>query len=868
MEYFERGSEWRKWDLHLHTPSSFDYKGDPTNEEIIQTLKDNEISAAVITDHHRIDIERITELAELGKKENILILPGIELRSELGGRELIHFIGIFPLENIDHVWDTIKGELGLTDHNIQTKGNENIICPIEKSCEIIHALGGITTIHAGDKSNSIEILTRYVIKHEQKRELLKNFIDILEIGNEVEDINRYNEIVFPQIGFKMPLIMCSDNHDLNNYNLKQDCWIKADLTFEGLKQIIYEPEERVKIQEVCPDEKNDYAIIDSVQFEDDDFISSKILLNSNLVSIIGGRSTGKSIFLRSIAKTIDENYVEEICGDISELINPRTIITWKNDAIDSPEDNSENKIRYIPQNFLTNKIETEPDSYSNKLITDILKSDDNFKDNFSNIDKCIITYETAMHLKISQLFDIENTLNELEKVQKELGSPNAIEKQIEILTEKYDDLQNKGEISEENIELQKKLMDELEGLDNELNFVEKDNTLLNSFYDYLKLKNTFLDDKSFIQNLSEDIKNKINEEINAADNVYKNSLITFVGKTIHDNKKTIEKIQEDMKTINKKLKPLNAIINSSDQAKETFSKINEEKNRLNLIKNNIKIITETVEYYENTLKEMFVIYSSLIENLKHEKASFSFDSLKYNSFKAELVFKTKKFQKTLKNSLNNQKFSTFERQKGIKLLDFKYDENNFQKELEEIIRALLTDLLITKKSKTKKEVIKELLDIHHFINFNIVEDGDKLENMSPGKKSFALLKVLIESDESIWPILIDQPEDDLDANSISKSLSKFIKEKKKYRQIIIVSHNPNLVVGADSEQVIIANQEGSDSKNKSKRFEYMSGSIENSYMDEDETCYLYCRGIKEHICDILEGGEESFKKRQNKYNID
>ncbi len=83
----------------------------------------------------------------------------------------------------------------------------------------------------------------------------------------------------------------------------------------------------------------------------------------------------------------------------------------------------------------------------------------------------------------------------------------------------------------------------------------------------------------------------------------------------------------------------------------------------------------------------------------------------------------------------------------------------------------------------------------------------------------------------------------------------FLEKKKRNRQIIIVSHNPNLVVGADSEQVIIANQHGSNSKNKSKRFEYISGSIENTY--KDETCYLYCRGIKQHICDILEGGKES-----------
>jgi len=868
MEYFKRGSEWRKWDLHLHTPSSFDYRGNPTNEEIIQTLKDNEISAAVITDHHRIDVERIMELANLGKKENILILPGIELRSELGGRELIHFIGIFPLENIDHIWDRIKGELRLTDHDIQTKGNDNIICPIEKSCEIFHELGGITTIHAGEKSNSIEILTKYVIKHEQKKELLKNFIDILEIGSEEEDINRYNEIVFPQIGFKIPLIMGSDYHNVNDYNIKQNCWIKADLTFEGLKQIIYEPEERVKIQEVCPDEKSGYAVIESVQFEDDEFINSEIFLNSNLVSIIGGRSTGKSIFLRSIAKAIDKHHVEEVCGDISELINPNTIVKWKNDEVDTIEDSSGNKIRYIPQNFLTNKIETEPDSYSNKLITDILKSDDNYKDIFSNITNHITMYETDIQIKISKLFDTEIKLIDLKKEQKELGSPEAIKEQIKVLTKKYDDLQDKVEISEEDITLQKKLMDELRDLNKKLDSFGKDNKFLNDFSDYLKLKNTFLDDKSFIQNLSTEIKNEINLAINEADTNYKNSLVTFVEGKIDANNKTIEEIQRAINSNDEKLEPLNAIINSSDQAKDIFDKINDEKRTLSLIEDNMKIISETEEDYEHILNEIFVIYASLIENLKEEKERFLFDSEKYNSFKTELIFKTKKFQKTLTGLLNNQKFPAFKREKGINLSDFKYIEANFQKEIEEIIKAILKDFLIPKKGPTKKDVIKELLNVNHFINFNIFEDGDKLENMSPGKKSFALLKVLIESDKSRWPILIDQPEDDLDANSISKHLSKFFKEKKKYRQIIIVSHNPNLVVGADSEQVIIANQEGSDSKNKDKRFEYISGSIENTYTDEDESCYLYCRGIKEHICDILEGGKESFKKRQYKYNIE
>ena len=165
-------------------------------------------------------------------------------------------------------------------------------------------------------------------------------------------------------------------------------------------------------------------------------------------------------------------------------------------------------------------------------------------------------------------------------------------------------------------------------------------------------------------------------------------------------------------------------------------------------------------------------------------------------------------------------------------------------------------------------MILNLLQNWYFFKYNVEDDGDKLESMSPGKRSFILLKILIDLDNSKWPILIDQPEDDLDAKSVSKQLVKYLKEKKKERQIIIVSHNPNLVVGADSEQILVANQWGSNSQNKSNKFEYVMGSIENSFTKPDEECILYSKGIKEHVCDILEGGEEAFKKRQSKYDIE
>lgn len=140
--------------------------------------------------------------------------------------------------------------------------------------------------------------------------------------------------------------------------------------------------------------------------------------------------------------------------------------------------------------------------------------------------------------------------------------------------------------------------------------------------------------------------------------------------------------------------------------------------------------------------------------------------------------------------------------------------------------------------------------------------------MSPGKKSFVLLKLLIELDNSKCPILLDQPEDDLDNRSIYNDLVKFIKSKKKDRQIIIATHNPNLVVGADAECIIVANQRGNTTEEVQKfQFEYVGGALENTFVEKEVNKVLYKQGIQEHVCDILEGGKVAFEQRKERYNF-
>lgn len=106
-----RGSQWRKWDLHIHTPAS-DGKGTP--KEIVDAAVRKELSVIAITDHHIIDVDRIKSITEIAQDNGIAVLPGIEFLGDARGKKPIHFIGIFPnTDRIGYIWKQIESRTNI-----------------------------------------------------------------------------------------------------------------------------------------------------------------------------------------------------------------------------------------------------------------------------------------------------------------------------------------------------------------------------------------------------------------------------------------------------------------------------------------------------------------------------------------------------------------------------------------------------------------------------------------------------------------------------------------------------------------------------------------------------------------------------------
>lgn len=153
---------------------------------------------------------------------------------------------------------------------------------------------------------------------------------------------------------------------------------------------------------------------------------------------------------------------------------------------------------------------------------------------------------------------------------------------------------------------------------------------------------------------------------------------------------------------------------------------------------------------------------------------------------------------------------------------------------------------------------KTMADLYDFLfglsyvrlRHRLTMGGRPLQHLSPGEKGALLLVFYLLVDQSDCPLLIDQPEENLDNQSVFSILVPFIREARKRRQVILVTHNPNIAVVAGAEQLIFCQMNKADGF----RLSYETGALENPRMNQ-------------HVIDVLEGTRPAFSNRREKYEV-
>lgn len=599
MSEVNRGSQWRKWDLHLHTASSYDYKykAPDSDEILVSKLRENKFEGVAITDHFLIDKKRICNLRKLAPE--ITFFPGVELRTDKGDTN-IHVILIFSdimdLDNLCNDFDYFR-----RNEAKAVEKDETIYWDYDDIVNFAKERGGIISIHAGSKTSGIDKQITNALEHNQAVKVeYSNTVDIFELGK-INDADGYKKYVFPAVGKRKPLIISSDNHNPKDYDNSKCLWIKSDLTFEGLKQIIYEPEERIRYGETHPDTKSDYMVIDYVEYNKD----KRIYFNKGLNTIIGGRSTGKSTLLNSIAKyQNNRNFGENNSRNILQSDYNEFKVVWG----DGKED-TQRQVEFIPQEFMISI--SDDRNKLNELLGEII-SKKNMDSEERRYREKIQDIDRNMRLFLDDYMKFANDKKQLIKPE---GDKEEETKIVRGLEESYQKILLENKFSDDENEEYKNISIEKEKLEKELNNLNKEKDKLEKirdldFYVYVDLEGISIDNKSLIENTLEEIRQSSKEKWQ----VFIKELLKKVEDT---NSKKSNKHKEIL---------ISEIFKKGEVLKENNEHIKGLEKQLATHKNNILgieryerqllDIEEKLEDLSKKIVEKFVEYFKAIEELK------------------------------------------------------------------------------------------------------------------------------------------------------------------------------------------------------------------------------------------------------------
>ncbi|PUB97000.1 TrlF family AAA-like ATPase [Helicobacter pylori] len=849
-----KGSSWHKWDLHAHTPYTHLNKAyQCCEEEFIQKLCDSKIDCIGLTNYFKFN-EKEFELKEKIEKRGIKVFYNLEVRLDYQNKEdqCLDFHIIFSdkvtQQEIDNFLRNADANVGGTEKKLADLEKDDfdkavvnfdqlLECLEKESLKLRgkYLLGFLSRGHGSSRSSS------------NYEKIVKKVHFLIHSSNKQENLKKDREY---WLKYNKPLIQSSDAHEEKQIGNKY-IWIKAEKTFEGLKQIIYEPETRVSIGEEKP--QDPLYKIDSVGLNFDEEVKTTneqddtpfcyagfnetLFFSPNFTCVIGGRGSGKSTLLQLIASAIkNKSFVK---GLKHETIQKYIEIQPDIDIMDSVEYLAQNEVEEFATNVskFTEAIFNRIDSKSGGKLKELEKQ---IKESIEKFDDQIAHWQEKIKLE-EQLKESEKIRKKYQSIVDAFTDKDYLDKKAK-LQAKYQSLIDLKQ-SKEGFWTFIKELKRVVNFDSKENMEEKNN--YDKVYNQLKqdickkieeidtnrengcfnsedekIRTLGAEHEALSQEIREFLKEKGVSDESIGDVRNANYHLANIKKNIDDLKHEIKENANKIENFSYEDMDKN-IEEFKDQINEKLSKINSAFEEISKNHKEVKPITIEYRLNEDIFEEVFENFDKLVDkgfNTQRHQSKIK-EYLKEIELKNVTGMQHAEFIEKLDSRIENKKAAFYETMKDI--LD---REIHFQ-----IYRIL---------------ILKHLRNVEKYKIFKVRYDKRALNETSFGQKCTAVLVVLLSLGNN--PIIIDEPEAHLDSALIANYLVALIKKQKQKRQIIFATHNANFVLNADAELII-------QLKNENNKIVAQSFMIESDAYRDDL--------LK------LEGGEEAFKNRERKYGI-
>ncbi len=975
-EKYESGSEWRRWDPHIHAPGTLlndEFHGDWGGflEKIQETSRAEVLG---ITDYFCIETYReVRRRKDKGEFETVkMIFPNVEMRLNVPTYQdrgvNIHLL--FSPDDPNHeseilrllgqlYWDidlknypcTLEGLAALGRAYNPKQQNEDAAIR-EGANQFKVNLRDLKRLFRDEKWMQKNCLVAISVKSGDGTSGLRGDSSFVTARTEIE---RFADIIFSSnpsqrefwLGLKpgcdrkfiehnyrflKPCLHGSDAHKSERVtpDLERYCWIKGDPTFETLRQAVLEPELRVWLGESYPSHKVPSDSIALVRTQDTPWLTNnEIQLNSGLVAIIGARGSGKTALADIIARATRALDWSDKDAFLRRASTPKDYIgkgavflywldgeegsAWLRRQEGEPERSPDpSQVRYLSQHFVeqlcsAEGLATQLRKEMERVIFD--KTDPTEKLETDSFEELADVSLTAVRARRQDLRDSISRASQL------IVQEDALISRLPNMRKEAEEL--KKNVDKDNRALAALLPKGMEDRARRLVAVQKASTEVEGLVEGLNKCRRIIGDlereaahvRDFIEpnrlrEMREDFREAAltDEQWDQFRMVFVGDVDSVLGQAKQQADRAINLATNGEPTVElDRTRPLNEWpLNALRAARETLTKevgidkgkrqkyeqlekaVADQNSSLRRLEGEIKNAEGASERRKALIDSRRVTYAQIFDTFVEEQ-----DVLErlYAPLRRELADATGALSK-LRFSVNRyvdllgwerngealfdlRKDSAFQGHGGLRTKAEKFllqswlrgsaedvttAMDDFRKEYwKEMQKAIPND--VADRATWYQKVAEWLYGTSHIdIDYGIEYEGTAIEQLSPGTRGIVLLLLYLAVDVSDRrPLIIDQPEENLDPNSVFAELVPHFRNAKGRRQIIIVTHNANLVVNTDADQVIVAEASRTYEQGL-PTINYRCGSIEND-------------AIRRCVCETLEGGERAFLERERRYRL-